>query len=109
MKLTFRIASSPRTLFIAMFLGCVAAALPALAQEGRLDTSPPKGITVEEIIQRSAAKEKEFKVARDQYTYRQDVKVMVMDGETCTGEYQQVFDARLEASGRPEGSGDVPT
>src|SRR5258708_25354991 len=100
MKLTFRIASSHMTLFIAMFLGCVAAALPALAQEGLLDTSPPKGITVEEIIQRFAAKEKEFKVARDQYTYRQDVKVMVMDGETVTGEDHEGFDVLVDDKGR---------
>src|SRR6267154_425223 len=100
MKLTFRIASSPLTLLIAMFLGCMVAVFPALAQEGLLDTSPPKGITVEEIIQRFAAKEKEFKVARDQYTYRQDVKVMVMDGETVTGEYHEVFDVLFDDKGR---------
>jgi outer membrane lipoprotein-sorting protein len=76
------------------------AALPASAQEGPLDTSPAKGITVEEIIQRFAAKEKEFKVARDQYTYRQDVKVMVMDGETVTGQYHEVFDVLFDDKGR---------
>jgi len=100
MKLSFRIASSPKTLFIVILLGCMVAALPASAQEGLLDTSPPKGITVEEIIQRFAAKEKEFKVARDQYTYRQDVKVMVMDGETVTGEYHEVFDVLFDDKGR---------
>jgi hypothetical protein len=100
MKLSFRIASSPLTLFIVILLGCTLAALPASAQEGPLDTSPPKGITVEEIIQRFAAKEKEFKVARDQYTYRQDVKVMVMDGETVTGEFHEVFDVLFDDKGR---------
>src|SRR5467141_4053711 len=100
MKLSFRIASSPKTLFIVILLGCMVAALPASAQEGLLDTSPPKGVTVEEIIQRFAAKEKEFKVARDQYTYRQDVKVMVMDGETVTGEYHEVFDVLFDDKGR---------
>lgn len=100
MKLSFRIASAPITLFIAILLGFMLAALPAAAQEGLLDTSPPKGITVEEIIQRFAAKEKEFKVARDQYTYRQDVKVMVMDGETVTGEFHEVFDVLFDDKGR---------
>src|SRR6267143_2104382 len=100
MQLSFRIASSPVTLFIAILLGCRLAALPASAQEGPLDTSPPKAITVEEIIQRFAAKEKEFKVARDQYTYRQDVKVMVMDGETVTGQYHEVFDVLFDDKGR---------
>ena len=100
MKLSFRIAWAPITLFIALLLGFMLAALPATAQEGPLDTSPPKGITVEEIIQRFAAKEKEFKVARDQYTYRQDVKVMVMDGETVTGEFHEVFDVLFDDKGR---------
>jgi len=100
MKLSFRMASSPITLFIVMLLGSMFAPRPASAQEGPLDTSPPKGITVEEIIQRFAAKEKEFKVARDQYTYRQDVKVMVMDGETVTGQYHEVFDVLFDDKGR---------
>ncbi|MBZ5550470.1 MAG: hypothetical protein LAO22_21345 [Acidobacteriia bacterium] len=71
----------------------------ALAQEGTLDKSEPKGITVEEIIKRFAAKEKEFREARDQYTYRQDVKVMTLDGDTPDGAYQQVFDVTFDDKG----------
>ena len=71
----------------------------ARAQQGPLDKYEPKGITVEEIIKRFAAKEKEFKEARDQYTYRQDVKVMTLDGDTVTGNYQQVFDVTFDDKG----------
>src|SRR5271170_102015 len=71
----------------------------ACAQQGPLDKAEPKGITVEEIIKRFAAKEKEFKEARDQYTFRQDVKVMTLDGETVTGNYQQVFDVTFDDKG----------
>jgi hypothetical protein len=71
----------------------------ARAQEGPLDKSQPKGITVEEIIKRFATKEKEFKEARDQYTYRQDVKVMTLDGDTPDGNYQQVFDVTFDDKG----------
>jgi hypothetical protein len=71
----------------------------ARAQEGPLDKSDPKGITVEEIIHRFAAKEKEFREARDQYTYRQDVKVMTLDGDTPDGSYQQVFDVTFDDKG----------
>jgi hypothetical protein len=70
------------------------------AQEGALDKSEPKGTTVEEIIKRFAAKEKEFKEARDQYTFRQDVKVMTLDGDTPNGMYQQVFDVTFDDRGR---------
>jgi len=73
----------------------------ARAQEGTLDKSDPKGITVEEIIKRFSAKEKEFKEARDQYTYRQDVKVQTIEGETPDGgEYKQVFDVSFDDKGR---------
>ncbi|PYX94018.1 MAG: hypothetical protein DMG71_13660 [Acidobacteria bacterium] len=74
--------------------------LNVLAQEGQLDTSQPKGITPEEIIHRFAAKEKEFKEARDQYTYRQEVKVQTLDGSTVTGEYQEVFDVLFDDKGK---------
>lgn len=72
----------------------------ARAQQGPLDKSEPKGITVEEIIKRFATKEKQFKEARDQYTYRQDVKVMTLDGDTPDGMYQQVFDVTFDDRGR---------
>ncbi len=69
------------------------------ADEGPLDKSEPKGITPEEIIKRFAAKEKEFKEARDQYTYRQDVTVQTVDGDTVDGEYKQVFDITFDDQG----------
>jgi hypothetical protein len=72
----------------------------ARAQEGTLDKSEPKGITVEEIIKRFAAKERLFKEARDQYTFRQDVKVMTLDGDTIDGTYQEVFDVTFDDKGR---------
>ena len=72
----------------------------ARAQEGALDKSQPQGITVEEIVKRFSTKEKEFKEARDQYTYRQDVKVMTLDGDTPDGAYQQVFDVTFDDKGR---------
>jgi hypothetical protein len=71
----------------------------AFADEGRLDKSEPKGITPDEIIKRFAAKEKDFKEARDQYTYRQDVKVQTLEGDTVDGEYRQVFDVTFDDQG----------
>src|SRR5512141_469670 len=64
----------------------------AFAQEGPLKNDPPKGITPEQIIQKFADKEKEFKLARDWYTFRQDVKVQTLDGKTVTGEYHEPLD-----------------
>jgi len=82
-------------------VACLAfASVSALADEGPLDPAQPKGVTSEEIIQRFAAKEKEFKIALDQYGYRQTVKVQTMDGDTVDGEYQQVFDVSFDDQGK---------
>ena len=69
----------------------------AFADEGALDSAQPKGITVDEIIQRFSSKEKEFKEARDQYTYRQDVKVKTPEDG---GEYHEVFDVTFDDQGK---------
>jgi hypothetical protein len=91
-------------LSLALTLTVVAAFIllshPARAQEGALDKSEPKDITVQEVIRRFSTKEKEFKEARDHYTYRQDVKVMTLDGDTPDGSYQQVFDVTFDDKGR---------
>ena len=88
-----------RLLFCLTLLGCGLATLPARAQEGPLDDSPPTGMTPEDIIKRFAAKETEFAKARDQYTYRQDVRVQTVDGTTVDGEYHEVFDVMFDDKG----------
>src|SRR6266498_2770045 len=70
------------------------------SQEGPRVPDPPKGISAEQIIQKFAAKEKEFKEARDNYTFRQDVRVQTLDGDTVTGEYREVFDVTYDNQGR---------
>lgn len=76
----------------------------ALAQDQRgespLDPSQPKNITVDQIIAKFAAKEAEFKQARENYTYRQTVKVQTLEGDTVDGEYQQVSDILFDPQGR---------
>jgi hypothetical protein len=76
--------------------------VPALADdrgEGPLDPSQPQGITVQEIIQKFAAKEKQFKIAREQYTYTQDVTIQTLDGNTVDGQYRQVSDILFNDQG----------
>ena len=84
---------------LAAFALCLLSALPVLAQEGALETAPLTGVTAEEIITRFAAKEKLFKEAREHYTYRQSIKVQTRDGETVTGEFQEVFDVQYDDKG----------
>jgi hypothetical protein len=72
----------------------------ALSQEGPLTSDLPKGTTPEEIVQKFSAKEKEFKEAREQYTFRQDVLLQTVDGDTVTGEYREVFDVTYDDQGK---------
>jgi len=95
----------PRHVLGLTLLACGLAALPLAAprleaQEGPLENTPPEGTTPEEIIKRFAAKETEFAKARDQYTYRQDVKVETMDGDTVDGQYREVFDVMFDDKGK---------
>jgi hypothetical protein len=77
----------------------IALVVPTFSQEGALTTDPPKGLTSDQIIQKFATKEKEFKEARDNYTFRQDVRVQTLDGDTVTGEYREVFDVTYDNQG----------
>ncbi|HVP43143.1 MAG TPA: hypothetical protein VMS96_06900 [Terriglobales bacterium] len=69
----------------------------ASAQEGPLNPAPPTGISVNEVIQRFASKEKEFKLARENYTYTQDVRVETPEDR---GTYREVFDVTFDDRGR---------
>ncbi len=94
----------PSSLTFSLLLLTLCLALPALASdrgEGPLDPSQPTPpLTVDEIIQKFAAKEKQFKIAREQYTYRQSVTVQTLDGDTVDGEYKQVDDILFDDKGK---------
>jgi hypothetical protein len=83
-----------------LLLACSLAAFAENQGEGPLDPAKPKGTTVEEIIRRFAAKEKDFKLAREHYTFRQSVKVQAMDGDTVKGEYDETFDVLSDDKGK---------
>ena len=73
--------------------------LPAVAQkgEGPLDPSAPQGITPQEIIQRFAAKETQFREARDNYTYTQEITVTTPEDG---GRFEQTWDVLFDDQGR---------
>jgi len=88
---------STRSPFVIMSAALLLASA-AFAQEGEgpLKTDQPQGITPQQIIEKFAAKEAEFKAARDFYTFRQDVKVQTLDGNTIKGEYHETFDVTYD-------------
>jgi hypothetical protein len=96
-----KLRESVRWLAIVTMLLVVPLGAPAQDRgEGPLQTDEPKGITPQQIIERFAAKEKQFKQAREQYTYRQTVKVQTLDGDTVDGEYQMVSDILFDDKGK---------
>jgi hypothetical protein len=76
---------------------------PLDAGFGPLNTAQPKGITPQQIIQRFAEKETQFKRALENYTYRRTVKLdSIGDNGGIDGEYLQVDDIVLSPSGRKQ-------
>jgi hypothetical protein len=58
-------------------------------------------VPVDEIIQKFAAKEAEFKAARDNYTYRQTVRVQEVDEDgAARGKYEMVSDIIFTPQGK---------
>ncbi|RZU41983.1 hypothetical protein [Edaphobacter modestus] len=69
---------------------------------GPLDPAPPSGITVDEIIKKFGERESQFNQARQNYIFRQSVKVQTLSEDTGRpdGEYQQVTDITFDKQGR---------
>lgn len=79
-------------LIAVLFLAISASVSRAFAQEGELEKSPPKGITPDDMIQKFAANEKEWEKVREQYTFRQEVRIQTLNLDQVVGEYRQVAD-----------------
>jgi hypothetical protein len=72
---------------------------PAATAVAAATTAP--AVNADEIIRKFAAKEKEFSEARQNYTYRQTVKVQALDvGGTPVGKYELVSDIIFSPDGK---------
>jgi len=61
----------------------------------------PSDSQIQEVIRKFAEKEKEFKAARDNYVFRQDVRVQELsDSGRVVGEYQATTDISFDDKGR---------
>src|SRR5579864_6950561 len=70
------------------------------ADMGPLNSRPPVGTNPEAIIEKFAAKEAEFKAAREHYTYDQEVVIQTLEGDTVDGEYKQDVSITFDDKGR---------
>jgi len=68
--------------------------------EGQLVHKEPSGITVDGIVAKFAAKEKDFQAARAHYTYRQSNIIQTLEGESVDGEYRQDWDVNFDSHGK---------
>jgi hypothetical protein len=86
----------------------LATAAPLVAQDnsaqgfGPLDPSQPTGTTVDQIVKKMATRETAFEAARNEYEFRQTVKIDTINDDTNRpdGEYQQVTDISFTPEGR---------
>ncbi len=96
-----------RTLTLWAGICLLAALAPAslFAQTNCEDGNSPinsaqlQGLTSQEIIQKTAAKESIFRQARNNYIYTQDITVQTLDGNTVDGEFRQVWEITYDDKG----------
>jgi hypothetical protein len=83
--------------------------LPAVGSQGQtnceegnglLDFSPPKTMTVQDVIKKFGAAEDVAKQARLHYTFKQDVLMQTLSGKSVTGEFHEVTSISFDAKGR---------
>lgn len=90
--------------FVYVVFAFFLASLNAFAQtesssDGIRKEQPP--LPVDEIIRKFSEKEKEFRIARANYVYRQDVRVQELNAnDRVMGEYQTTSDITFDASGK---------
>lgn len=67
---------------------------------GVLDNTPPKSLTVEQILQKVGANESKLRKARTQYTYTQDVMVQTLTGTSVDGQKHEITNISYDDKGK---------
>lgn len=91
----------PLALFLFTIFLVASVTLASAWQEPPINPDVPRGSSVDQIIQRFATQEQEFKSAREQYTYRQAVQVQTIDQSGgVEGQYAETFDVTFDDRGQ---------
>ncbi len=85
-----------RSVILPLLWLLMASSALAADSEAPIDKSPPKGMTVDQLVQRFTAKEKQWKTLREKYSFRQSIHVKAMEGNEVKGEYQHVADFHFQ-------------
>ena len=67
---------------------------------GTLDTTPPKSMTVEQLIQKFLAGEDKVQAARLHYSFTEDVMVRTLAGNTADGQFHQITNVSYDEHGK---------
>lgn len=67
---------------------------------GPLDSSPPRSLSVQEVIQKLGAAEAAAKSDRMHYSYKQDVLLQTLSGSKVTGDFHEVAGISYDAKGK---------
>jgi len=85
----------------ASLVGTAAVAVLVLGIASARAQAPASDIPISEVIKKFAEKEKEFKTARDNYVFRQEVRVQELsDSDRVLGEYQTTTEISFDEKGR---------
>jgi hypothetical protein len=88
-------------LYIALLLpGVLSAQTDCEAGNGPVDFTPPKTMTVEQVIEKFGAAEAKVKEARQHYTFTQDVSIHPVNSATASGQYHEVATVSYDQKGR---------
>jgi Outer membrane lipoprotein-sorting protein len=94
-------AMSPKNLLVVLGLVIVLYTGNSFAQEPPALRQEQPPIPVEEIIKKFSEKEREFRIARGNYTYRQDVTMQEVNAnDRVLGEYHVVSDILFDSNGK---------
>src|SRR5581483_11121390 len=65
-----------------------------------LDTSPPRNMSSQELIQKRVANEDKVQAARARYTFTQDLLVQTLDGNAVDGQFHEITRVSYDEKGR---------
>lgn len=90
-------------IWIALIAGCFTyayAQTDCADGNGVLDTSPPKNMSTQDLIQKFVSGEDKVSAARSHYSYTQDVLVQTLDGKTADGQFHEVTAVSYDDKGK---------
>jgi len=68
--------------------------------DNTLDTTAPKGMSAQELIQKLVANEDRVQAARSQYSFTQDLLVQTLDGKVVDGQFHQITKISFDEKGK---------